>query len=97
MNRLLVVFLVVLAAFLLAGCGLLEAKVEYRTVEVPVAVPCIDKPPQRPSYAFGRGEWTNDKDAAAALIADFEAARQYGIEWEAKAAGCSKETEPSAP
>jgi hypothetical protein len=57
-------------------------------VQVKVKEPCIDKVPRRPAYQTGRGEYPGEAAAAQALAADFERAEQYGVQWEAAAAGC---------
>lgn len=80
---------VALAALLLAGCAGVEVKTEVVEVKVPVAVPCITKRPDRPTYQFGQGEWPGEKAAALLQSKDLEAAKQYGIDWEAAAAGCT--------
>lgn len=79
----------VVLALLLGGCAhRIEQKVV--TVHVPTPVPCIaaEDVPVKPEYRTGRGEYPGEKEAAQMLAADFEAAEQYGIAWEAAAAGC---------
>jgi hypothetical protein len=71
----------------LTGCASApEQKVV--TVQVKVKEPCIDKVPRRPVYQTGKGDYPGDAAAAQALAADFERAEQYGVQWEAAAAGC---------
>lgn len=73
----------------LAGCaGQQTVEQQVITVQVPVAVPCVDKVPARPVYRTGKGDWPGDKAAAVILADDFEKAEQYGHAWEAAAAGC---------
>lgn len=81
-------------ALLMAGCCL-KPRIEYREVRVPVVVPCVESAPVKPVYQFGVNEWKDGREAAAALIRDFEAADRYAVEWEAAAAGCLK-VEPQA-
>lgn len=75
-------------ALLLTGCVSNPTKVEVVTVEIPVKMPCIDKAPERPAFRYGQGEWVGEKQAAMMLADDFEKAEQWGIQWEAAAAGC---------
>lgn len=76
-----------LAVLLLAGCAGEPAR-EVVEVKVPVAAPCIAQAPVRPTYHFGAGDWPGEKPAALLLTSDLEAAKQYGVAWEAAAAGC---------
>lgn len=78
-------------ATLLAGCQT-APPTSINTVEVEklVRVPCIDKAPVRPIYKTGKGAEPSDIEKGVILIGDFEAAEQYGIDWEAAAAGCIK-------
>ena len=82
--------LAVLAAIVaLAGCaGPQQVEQQVITVQVPVAVPCVEKVPARPVYRTGKGEWPTGAAAARILADDFEKAEQYGHAWEAAAAGC---------
>lgn len=83
--------LTLLLAALVSGCGATQpAKPEIIRVEVPVPVPCIDesKIPQKPERQYGVGGWPGQVEAVRVLIADLEASEQYGIDWEAAAAGC---------
>lgn len=78
-------------AALLAGCQTTPSpSVSIVEVENLVRVPCIDKAPVRPTYKTGKGDEPSDIEKGAILIGDFEAAEQYGIDWEAAAAGCIK-------
>lgn len=79
-------------ALALAGCASTQ-KPEHKvtTAYVGVKQPCIDRAPQRPAYDTGKGEYPGDKAAAATLAKDFEKADQYGLAWEAAAAGCVKQ------
>lgn len=79
-----------IAAVLLAGCGINPTKPEIQYVEVPVKVPCIERVPEKPVYRTGVGEYPGEKEAALILADDFEKAERYGVEWEAAAAGCVK-------
>lgn len=83
---------VVIAAALVAGCSATVPVVEPKVVEVYKVVrePCIERAPVKPTYRYGVGEMPDEKVRTAILIADFEAAEQYGIAWEAAAAGCIK-------
>lgn len=77
------------AALLAAGCATTgEPQQKVVTVQVKVKEPCIEKAPKRPAYQTGKGEYPGDTAAAQALAADFERAEQYGVQWEAAAAGC---------
>lgn len=82
---------------MLAACST-TPEIQYRDVikevKVPVSVPCIKKKPVRPDYQFGVGEMPSDTDMAAILAEDFEKAEQYGLAWEAAAAGCSVTPSP---
>jgi len=87
------------AAALLAGCSATAPVVAPSVVEVykTVREPCIEKAPTKPTYRYGAGEMPGEKERAAVLIADFEAAEQYGTAWEAAAAGCIKpQQQPSS-
>lgn len=82
---------VILLALSLAACATkpeVQIKEVVNTVKVPVTVPCVTKAPERPQYQFGVGERPTDKEMAAILAEDFEKAEQYGLAWEAAAAGC---------
>lgn len=81
---------VVFASFVaLAGCaGRMEPVERVVVVEKKVKERCIDKAPIRPIYRFGKGDWSDGKEAASLLADDFEKAEQYGHDWEAAAAGC---------
>lgn len=77
----------------LSACGHApERRVRVETVEVkvPVKVPCIDRVPTRPAYQYGVGVWPGTETALGQLIADLEAAKSYGSQWEAAAIGCEK-------
>lgn len=92
--------LILLLVALVAGCGATQpAKPDIVRVEVPVKVPCIDqdKIPQKPARRYGVGDWPGQVEAVKVLIADLEAAEQYGTDWEAAAAGCSKPSNTPAP
>lgn len=94
LGAVLVGMLLVFAGVLLTGCATGQEerpKVEVITTKVMVAEPCIEQAPVRPAYHWGVGPRpANDKAAVAILLGDYEAARQYGIDWEAAAAGCVK-------
>lgn len=78
---------------MLVSCGSVQprrVKVETVEVKVPVKVPCIDKAPERPTYQYGVGVWPGTQTAIAQLIADLEAAKNYGQQWEAAATGCER-------
>lgn len=78
-------------AALLAGCQTSPpAEIKTVIVEKLVPVPCIEKAPDRPVYKTGKGPEPSDIEKGAILIGDFEAAEQYGTDWEAAAAGCIK-------
>ena len=84
-------WLALVVVSMLAGCAAQPAPIEkVITVEKRVKEPCIDKAPVRPVYQYGKGEWQGGKSAAMQLADDFEKAEQYGIAWEAAAAGCIK-------
>lgn len=72
-----------LLCLLLAGCA-----TEPKIIKVPVATPCLSDTPKRPEYRYGKGPMPSPAEAAKRLATDFEAADQYGREWEAAAAGC---------
>lgn len=75
-------------AFALAGCHHTKPDIEVQTIKVKVKEPCIDKVPTEPDYRFGKGEKPGGREMGRILAEDFEAAEQYGNEWEAAAAGC---------
>lgn len=76
-------------ALLAAGCTTTAAPTQkVVTVQVKVKEPCIDKAPKRPVYQTGKGDYPGEAAAASILAADFERAEQYGVQWEAAAAGC---------
>ena len=78
-----------LFAVVLAGCASAPPE-PPKVIEVdkPVAVSCLGAIPVRPLYVYGKGTEPSDIEKGAILIKDFEAAEQYGIAWEAAAAGC---------
>lgn len=80
------------ALALLAGCSSTAVKPTTETVFVdrPVREPCIEAAPVKPVYHAGEDQGLSGKEKARVLILDFEAAEQYGAEWEAAAAGCIK-------
>ena len=80
--------LLIAAALALAGCTTPQVQTRVVEVKIPVQVPCIEKAPARPAYRFGKGPKPDEKQAAVLITADLEAAKQYGIAWEAAAAGC---------
>lgn len=86
--------LVLIGVLALAACSTVEPKkpVEIVRVDVPVAVPCIDKAPVRPTILVGQGPYPGDVQATQAIIRALEAFEQYGTDWEAAAAGCVKKT-----
>jgi hypothetical protein len=77
-----------LIALALGACASKPAKPQVTTVYVKVKEPCIKSRPVKPVYQFGKGPMPSDKEAAAILTEDFEAAERYGNSWEAAAAGC---------
>ncbi len=80
---------IALIAFLIAGCAHKQPKPVVTTVYVKIKEPCIKKAPVKPVYMFGKGDAPGDKEKAEILTRDFEAAEQYGNEWEAAATGCA--------
>ncbi len=76
----------ILVSLFLIGCA--SGPQVPVTVEIPVSKPCITKKPVRPVYKTGVGAYPGDKESAAILAADFEAAEQYGYAWELAAIGC---------
>ena len=80
----------VLAAIFMAGCASTPDEPPKATmVFTKVKEPCISKTPKKPVYRFGKGVRPKSDAAMAQVLAeDFEAAEQYGTEWEAAAAGC---------
>jgi hypothetical protein len=92
MIRIYVILIVMILAS--AGCATPERRVKVDTVEVkvPVKVACIDadKVPKEPVYQYGAGIWPGTPTALSMLIADLEAAKQYGREWSAVAIPCVK-------
>lgn len=83
--------LIFMLAVALAGCSATrEPEQKIITVTKIVVEPCISKAPERPTYNTGKGAWPDDKLAAVTLADDFERAEQYGVAWEAAAAGCIK-------
>lgn len=76
------------AALALAGCTTPQVQTRVVEVKVPVQVPCIERAPVRPAYRFGKGKAPGEKEAAVLITADLEAAKLYGVAWEAAAAGC---------
>lgn len=83
---------VLAVAALLTGCGATAPAVKTDVVQVDKIVrePCIEKAPEKPVYRVGRDAALDARGKAEALIRDFEAAEQYGTDWEAAAAGCIK-------
>lgn len=85
-------FYVLAAAILLslAGCATAERRIQVQTqqVKVPVKVPCVSDAPSKPVYRYGNGVWPGLSPALELLVADLEAAKQYGRDWEAAAVGC---------
>lgn len=80
---------ILLLALLLSACSTApKVETKVQTVEVKVIEPCIQSPPAKPAYRFGKGPRPTDKEMAAILASDFEAADRYGRAWEASAAGC---------
>lgn len=74
---------------LLGGCATApQPRQQVVEVKIKVKEPCIDKAPTRPQYQTGKGAYPGDIAAAAMLASDFEKAEQYGVQWEAAAAGC---------
>jgi hypothetical protein len=82
------IIIALMALFMVAACAQKPAKPVVTTVYVKVKEPCISKAPTKPAYKFGKGEPPGDKDMAIILTDDFEAAEQYGNEWEAASTGC---------
>lgn len=80
--------LLIAAGLALAGCTTPKVHTKVVEVKVPVQVPCIAAAPERPVYLFGKGRAPSEKEAAVLITADLEAAKQYGVAWEAAAAGC---------
>lgn len=80
--------LLIAAGLALAGCTTQQVHTKVVEVKVPVQVPCISAAPSRPVYRFGKGRAPGEKEAAVLITADLEAAKQYGVAWEAAAAGC---------
>lgn len=80
--------LLIAAGMALAGCTTPQVQTKVVEVKVPVQVPCISAAPARPTYRFGKGPAPGEKEAAVLITADLEAAKQYGVAWEAAAAGC---------
>ena len=74
----------------LAGCATAERRIQVQTqeVKVPVKVPCVSGAPAKPVYQYGNGAWPGLSPALELAVADLEAAKQYGRDWEAAAAGC---------
>lgn len=83
-------FLPILIAVMLAACSSSPARPNIDTVEikVPVAVPCVKRVPVPPKFQYGIGDYPGDAAAVGLLVADLEAAKQYGVEWVAATAGC---------
>lgn len=79
---------VLLMCFLLAGCP----GTTPRRAEVPVGVGCLSSVPSRPFLIFETlPAPQNDSEAAdqvRVLWKEREAAINYGLQWEAAAAGC---------
>lgn len=82
--------LAVAVLLLLAGCATAERRIQVQTqeVKVPVKVPCVSSAPVKPVYQYGNGAWPGLSPALELAVADLEAAKQYGRDWEAAAAGC---------
>lgn len=74
----------------LAGCATAERRIQVQTqeVKVPVKVPCVSAEPVKPVYNYGSGAWPGLSPALELLVADLEAAKQYGRDWEAATVGC---------
>lgn len=85
-----------LAVLLLGGCASTPDEPQKVTmVFTKVKEPCITKAPTRPTYKFGKGARPKSDTAMAQILAeDFEAAEQYGTDWEAAAAGCVSLPQP---
>lgn len=101
-NKLARALVIALAAVVVAGCS--SAAVEHVkpletiTVKTVVAEPCVNEAPTQPDYLWGKGERPKeDKAALLVLIKDYEAAKQYGGEWEAAATGCVKSAQRASP
>jgi len=75
------------ALTLLVGCAA-STEPQVREVRVQVTVPCVSQAPVKPDYRYGKGPMPSDKEMAALLAADFEAAERYGQAWEAATVGC---------
>lgn len=82
----------------LSACGHAperHVRVETVEVKVPVKVPCIERRPAQPVYQYGVGAWPGTETALGQLIADLEAAKSYGRQWEAATIGCEKAESPA--
>lgn len=73
----------------LSGCSPFQKAQRY---DVPVVVPCLKNPPERPVYLFkSLPPAMSDVESAEqvrTLWKDFERADKYGRDWETAAAGC---------
>lgn len=80
-------FFILTLCILLCGCPFTN-----RRADIPVAVGCLSEVPARPFLVFETlPPAVTDKDAAdqvRVLWKEREAAINYGLEWEAAAAGC---------
>ena len=77
------------ALLILGGCSsIFPEKIVY--VNKVVREPCIDpaKVPKKPVYRYGKGVKPAERERGLMLIKDFEAAEQYGNDWEGAATGC---------
>lgn len=73
-----------LILLLLAGC----AARQPMHVDIPVAVPCVETMPARPSNTFGQGEYAGGKIAAQRALTDSAAWETYAVLLEVQLAGC---------
>ena len=82
--------LAIATLLLLGGCATAERRIQVQTqeVKVPVKVPCVSAEPVKPVYQYGNGAWPGLSPALELLVADLEAAKQYGRDWEAATVGC---------
>ncbi|MRW85421.1 hypothetical protein GJ698_15150 [Pseudoduganella sp. FT26W] len=75
-------------AVVLTGCSSTPA-LTTQTVEVPVAVPCVNAMPTRPVYEFDQLPATaSDGDKVLALVRDWVRYRKYAVQLEASLISC---------